>query len=63
MFSFFFYSEPVIREYAHVHVHVHAHVCYEIHTAPTEYLYYQSVVMLSFKDHRGAELLHSRTPA
>ena len=21
-FSFFFYSEPVIREYAHVHVHV-----------------------------------------
>ena len=34
MFSFFFYSEPVIREYAHVT---------RIHTAPTEYLYYSTI--------------------
>ena len=35
MFSFFFYSEPVIREYAHVT---------RIHTAPTEYLYYSTII-------------------
>ena len=31
MFSFFFYSEPVRREYAHLT---------RIHTAPTEYLHF-----------------------
>ena len=35
MFSFFFYSEPVIREYAHVT---------RIHTAPTEYLHYSTII-------------------
>ena len=35
MFSFFFYSEPVIREYAHV---------IRIHTAPTEYLHYSTII-------------------
>ena len=35
MFSFFFYSEPVIREYAPVT---------SIHTAPTEYLHYSTII-------------------
>ena len=35
LFSFFFYSEPVIREYAHVT---------RIHTAPTEYLHYSTII-------------------
>ena len=35
MFSFFFYSEPVIREYAHVT---------RIHPAPTKYLYYSTII-------------------
>ena len=35
MFSFFFYSEPVIREYAHVT---------RIHTAATECLYYSTII-------------------
>ena len=35
MLSFFFYSEPVIREYAHVT---------RIHTAPTEYLHYSTII-------------------
>ena len=35
MVSFLFYSEPVIREYAHVT---------RIHTAPTEYLCYSTII-------------------
>ena len=35
LFSFFFYSEPVIREYAHVT---------RIHPAPTKYLYYSTII-------------------
>ena len=35
MFSFFFYSERVIREYSPVT---------RIHTAPTEYLYYSTII-------------------
>ena len=35
MFSFFFYSEPVRREYAHLT---------RIHTAPTEYLHYSTII-------------------
>ena len=35
MFSFFFYTEPVRREYAHLT---------RIHTAPTEYLHYSTII-------------------
>ena len=54
MFSFFFYSEPVRREYAHLT---------RIHTAPTEYLHYSTIIQEEYAAWKLQTPIKKKQPA